>query len=92
MPKVNQIGRQIPLKVFAERIGIRHTQAIRMAREGRIPGVVHIGSRYFIGQKAMDAYMNGDSPKPEPHTSVVAPIRLHHQRRACGSDAWAIPA
>jgi excisionase family DNA binding protein len=38
----------------ASRLGIGRTLARRLAREGRFPGLIKLGSRYLVSRKVVD--------------------------------------
>jgi hypothetical protein len=60
MPAVKSIGGLIPLNQYAEQFNIPYSTAHAAARDGRIPGIVKLGSRYFVPRKIVDAIAAGD--------------------------------
>lgn len=72
MPAVRAIGNWYPLGVAADLLGYPRTTLNLMARQGRFPGAVQFGSRWFVPGKVVDALLAGD-PLP-PGVEVGPPL------------------
>ncbi len=55
------------VKELCVQLGISKPHCVRMVREGRIPGVLHLGRRVIISRKAVEEWLARGEGKPDTY-------------------------
>ena len=53
--------RTLTVEEAARELGIGRDLAYRLARQGELPGVRRLGSRYLVSRDALERYLAGDA-------------------------------